>query len=117
MRDDTAYRLAAIHPQSANIHWEIKMLIPELDGLKLLLKGFSDCSWGNDEVPSYYIDGCDDMQILACDDIDGNGERISDIISYYILADCRECPYQYATIDEAIAAYLKLSASIKESQS
>ena len=116
MREDTIFRLAAINPQSAKIHWDIKVLMPELDGLKLLLKGFSDCSYGNDEVPSYCIDGCDDVQILACDDIDGNGERISEIISYYILSHCRECPYQYATIDEAITAYIKLAASREEAQ-
>ena len=28
--------------------------MPERDALKLLHNGFTDCSWGNDECPSYY---------------------------------------------------------------
>lgn len=116
MREDTIFRLAAIHPQSANLHWDIKMLIPEVDGLKLLLKGFSDCSWGNDEVPSYYIDGVEDLHILACDEIDGNGDRISDRITYCLIKYGRECEYEYLTIDDAINAYIKLAASIEEEQ-
>jgi len=112
MREKTAYRLAALHPQSAKIHWDIKELIPEIDALKLLLKGFSDCSWGNDEVPSYYIDGVEDLHLMACDEIDDNGQRISDRITYRIILNSRECESEYLAINDAIYAYIKLAATI-----
>jgi len=112
MREKTAFRLAALHPHSANLHWEIKELIPELDAQKLLMKGFSDCSWGNDEVPSYYIDGVEDLHLMACDEIDDSGQRISDRISYYLIKYGRECEYEYLSIDDAINAYIKLAATI-----
>jgi len=112
MREKTAYRLAAMHPHSANLQWDIKELIPELDAQKLLMKGFSDCSWGNDEVPSYYIDGVEDLHLMACDEIDDSGQRISDRISYYLIKYGRECEYEYLSIDDAINAYIKLAATI-----
>ena len=112
MRERTAYRLAALHPQSANLHWDIKELIPEIDAQKLLMKGFSDCSWGNDEVPSYYIDGVEDLHLMACDEIDGNGDRISDRIKYCLIKYGTECDYEYMSINDAINAYIKLAATI-----
>ena len=112
MREKTAYRLAALHPQSANLHWDIKELIPEIDAQKLLMKGFSDCSWGNDEVPSYYIDGVEDLHLMACDEIDDNGQRISDRITYRIILNSRECESEYLAINDAIYAYIKLAAII-----
>ena len=112
MREKTAYRLAALHPQSAKIHWDIKELIPEIDALKLLLKGFSDCSYGNDEVPSYNIDGVEDLHLLACDEIDDNGDRISDQITYLLLFNSRPCADEYLSIDDAITAYIELAATI-----
>ena len=113
MREKTAYRLAALHPQSAKIHWDIKELIPEIDAQKLLMKGFSDCSWGNDEVPSYYIDGVEDVQLMACDEIDDNGQRISDEITYLLLFNSRPCADEYLSIDDAITAYIELAATIE----
>ena len=112
MREKTAFRLAALHPQSANLHWEIKELIPEIDAQKLLIKGFSDCSWGNDEVPSYYIDGVEDLHLMACDEIDDSGQRISDQITYYLIKYGRQCEREYLSIDDAIAAYIKIAATI-----
>ena len=112
MREKTAYRLAALHPQSAHLHWDIKELIPEIDAQKLLMKGFSDCSWGNDEVPSYYIDGVEDLHLMACDEIDDNGQRISDRITYHIILNSRECESEYLAINDAINAYIKLAATI-----
>ena len=111
MREKTAYRLAAMHPHSANLYWDIKELIPEIDAQKLLMKGFSDCSWGNDEVPSYYIDGVEDLHLLACDEIDSNGDRIGDRISYCLTKYGRQCEREYLSIDDAITAYIKIAAS------
>ena len=112
MREETAYRLAAIHPQSVHLHWEIKELIPEIDAQKLLIKGFSDCSYGNDEIPSYYIDGVEDLHLMACDEIDDSGQRISDQITYYLIKYGRQCEREYLAIDDAINAYVKLAATI-----
>ena len=100
-------------PQSAKIHWDIKQLIPEIDALKLLMKGFSDCSYGNDEVPSYYIDGVEDLHLMACDEIDDSGQRISDEITYLLLFNSRPCADEYLSIDDAIAAYIELAATIE----
>ena len=112
MREKTAYRLAALHPQSANLHWDIKELIPEIDAQKLLMKGFSDCSWANDEVPSYYIDGVEDLHLMAYDEIDDSGQRINDRITYHLIKYGRECNYEYLTINDAINAYIELAATI-----
>ena len=111
MREKTAYRLAAMHPHSANLQWDIKELIPELDAQKLLMKGFFDCSWGNDEVPSYYIEGVEDLHVLACDEIDDSGQRISDQITYCLSKYGRQCEREYLSIDDAIAEYIKIAAS------
>ena len=73
---------------------------------------FSDCSWSNDEVPSYYIDGVEDLHLMACDEIDDNGDRISDEITYLLLFNSRPCADEYLSIDDAIAAYIELAATI-----
>jgi len=50
----TLKRLARQHTECLVVGSEIKELMPEADALKLLENGFTDCSWGNDECPSYY---------------------------------------------------------------
>ena len=112
MKDTTAQTLATLHPQSAGIHWDIKALITETDAQQLISAGFSDCSYGNDEVPSYYIDGVEDLHLMACDEIDDNGQRISDQITYLLLFNSRPCADEYLSIDDAINAYIELAATI-----
>ena len=50
----TLKRLARKHEECLYVHSDIKEIMPERDALKLLHNGFTDCSWGNDECPSYY---------------------------------------------------------------
>jgi hypothetical protein len=49
---------------------------------------------------------------MACDEIDGNGQRISDEITYLLLFNSRPCADEYLSIDDAITAYIELAATI-----
>ena len=70
----TIDQMAIHHPECAYIHREIKELIPENDLLALMGAGFTDCSYGNDECPSYYIRTdhhlADVLTIMVLDDVD-----------------------------------------------
>ena len=52
----TLEALATVHPDCLGIHSDIKALIPERCARVLLDAGFTDCSYGNDECPSYYLE-------------------------------------------------------------
>jgi len=105
MKKETMIELAKDHPECAPIHSEIKELIAEIDALALLQAGFTDCSYGNDECPSYYRPDFEDAQIMAIDDVDEDMNRISGKIVFIILANARECEKEYSTAIDAINAY------------
>jgi O-phosphoseryl-tRNA(Cys) synthetase len=66
--------------------------------------GFKDCSWGNDECPSYYIPDTDDTHLYAyCDDCE-NG----DAITYSISHNSRPCMDTYTNINDAIREYKRI---------
>ena len=52
----TLEALATVHPDCLGIHSDIKALMPERCAKVLLDEGFTDCSYGNDECPSYYLE-------------------------------------------------------------
>jgi len=90
--------------QCAHIHVEIKLLIPEADAQQLIKAGFVDCSYGNDECPSYYNPQSEaDVQIYAVDDLNDDYERVSDNISYMISHNARPCATIYESVADAIA--------------
>ena len=92
--------------QCAHIHAEIKLLIPETDAQQLIKAGFVDCSYGNDECPSYYKpETKEDVQIYAIDDLNDDYERVSDKIRYMLNHNARPCCTEYETIEAAIQAY------------
>jgi hypothetical protein len=107
MKKETMIQLAGDHLDCLPIHQDIKELIPEEDAQALLNAGFVDCSWGNDECPSYYNPDFDDAHIMAVDDVDEHHDRISGKIFFIILAYARECEKEYSTAIEAINAYNK----------
>lgn len=107
MKKETMIKLAKRHDKCLPIHQDIKELIPEEDAQALLDAGFTDCSWGNDECPSYYKPDFDDAQIMAIDEVDEDMNRISGKISFIILANARECEKEYSTAIDAINAYNK----------
>ena len=81
---NTLRKLDQLH-NTLDCHIDIKILIPEDDANLLLDAGFQDCSWGCDEIPSYYIPteynehGC---VLHAIDDLDEDHNRVSDNITY-----------------------------------
>jgi hypothetical protein len=85
---DTLKKLARLHPECYPVHMDIKKLIPQKDADILIIHGFKDCSWGNDECPSFFADHGtykgDVMTLMAIDDVNSDGERISDKITYTI---------------------------------
>ena len=105
MKKETMIKLAGEHLNCLTIHQDIKELIAEEDAQALLNAGFTDCSYGNDECPSYYMPDFDDAQIMAVDDVDEDFNRISGKISFIIIANARECEKEYSTAIDAINAY------------
>jgi len=107
----TLQALTVEHPACLQIHADIKALIPESDALKLLQYGFTDCSYGNDEVPSFYqpTDTNGDTQILVLDDIDEDYNRISGKISYIINHNARPCDTVYTSILDVINKYEEIT--------
>ena len=104
----TLKRLARQHTECLGVHSEIKELIPETDALKLLENGFTDCSWGNDEAPSYYISEhwcADNVRLMPVDEVNDNYDRISETIRYMITSDSQGFFDVIESIDEAIALY------------
>jgi hypothetical protein len=87
----TIEQMAIHHPQCANIHRDIKELIPENDLLALMGAGFTDCSYGNDECPSYYVRTDHQLTtiltIMVLDDVDLElGARVSGKVRYMVLS-------------------------------
>ncbi len=110
MKNQTIMQLGLTH-QCAHIHADIKRLIPESDAQQLINAGFIDCSYGNDECPSYYNpQSKEDVQIYAVDDINDDYERVSDKITYMLNHNARPC----ATIYESIADAIAVCGSIKQ---
>lgn len=98
-----------IEHQCAHIHADIKLLIPETDAQKLIEAGFIDCSYGNDECPSYYNPQFEaDANLYAVDHTNDDFERISDKITYVIYHNARPFYSQYETIDAAIETFKTL---------
>nr|BAR35128.1 hypothetical protein [uncultured Mediterranean phage uvMED] len=100
----TLKAMAKRFPDCLPIHQDIKTLIPERDALKLLHAGFTDCSWRDDDCPSYFFDViyADDVATLLVVPDEDSG------VHYTI--SCSDWVWDiYRNIDEAIKAYkLKL---------
>ena len=106
-REEAIARLSVEHPECASIHPIIKALIPTCDLEELAEKGYQDCSWGNDECPSFYKPkdesfGSESNNLIYIhDDVNDEGKRISDEIKYAVFVDS-EYVDRYSTIEEAI---------------
>jgi len=100
-REDAIATLSIEHPRCASIHPVIKALIPTHTLEVLADNGFQDCSWGNDECPSFYKPSFESMAIYAHDDVNDEGVRVSDEIKYAVFVDS-EYVDRYLTIEEAI---------------
>ena len=114
----TIDQMAIHHPQCANIHRDIKELIPENDLLALMGAGFTDCSYGNDECPSYYIRTdyhlADVLTIMVCDDVDFElGARVSGKVRYMVLSQNEGVIEIYQSVENAIGTYKKLHKLIE----
>ena len=105
-------KLASKHPDCLRVHSEIKNLAP-LAALKaLMVAGYSDTSYGNDETPSYYKEMADqngevfDRYIFLYDDVVKMfGKRVSDVIKFNVTAGYGEPDGHvgiFDTIEEAI---------------
>lgn len=106
------------HPQCADIHRDIKELIPENDLLALMGEGFTDCSYGNDECPSYYV--CTDhhladvLTIMVLDDVDLElGTRVSGKVRYMVLSQNEGVIEIYQSVQNAIGTYKQLHMLIE----
>ena len=100
-REDAIAILSTEHPHSAFLHPIIKSLIPTYALEVLAANGYQDCSWGNDECPSFYKPSFESMAIYVHDDVDDEGVRVSDEIKYAVFVDS-EYVDRYLTIEEAI---------------
>lgn len=114
----TIDQMAIHHPQCANIHREIKELIPENDLLALMGAGFTDCSYGNDECPSYYVPTDHHLTtiltIMVLDDVDLElGARISGNVRYMVLSQNEGVIEIYQSVQNAIGTYKKLHRLIE----
>lgn len=114
----TIDQMAIHHPQCANIHRDIKELIPENDLLALMGAGFTDCSYGNDECPSYYVRTdhhlADVLTIMVLDDVDLElGARVSGKVRYMVLSQNEGVIEIYQSVENAIGTYKKLHMLIE----
>lgn len=114
----TIDQMAIHHPESAYIHREIKELIPENDLLALMGAGFTDCSYGNDECPSYYVRTdhhlADVLTIMVLDDVDLElGARVSGKVRYMVLSQNEGVIEIYQSVENAIGTYKKLHMLIE----
>tara|TARA_Y100000004_G_C8688439_1_gene316403 strand:+ start:166 stop:501 length:336 start_codon:yes stop_codon:yes gene_type:complete len=97
----TLKALSQRFPECLQVHMDIKKLMPERDALKLLHSGFTDCSWGNDECPSYFFDviyANDVATLMVC--VDEN-QKVCYTLSYPEM----EHFISYHNVEEAIKAY------------
>lgn len=113
----TIDQMAIHHPECAYIHREIKELIPENDLLALMGAGFTDCSYGNDECPSYYIRTdhhlADVLTIMVLDDVDLElGARVSGKVRYMVLSQNEGVLEIYESVENAIGTYKQLHRKI-----
>ena len=93
--------LSTEHPRSEGMHSDIKAKTPTCVLEALAANGFKDCSWGNDETPSYYIPSLDSSMIYTHDDVGDDGQILSDKISFAVFIDS-EFVETYQDIDTAI---------------
>ena len=100
-REKAIAKLSVEHPNCASIHPIIKSLIPTIALEALAENGFQDCSWGNDECPSFYKPSFESMAIYIHDDVNDEGQRISMEIKYAVFVDS-EYVDRYSTIEEAL---------------
>jgi len=95
-------------------HVDIKLLIPQRDAEVLLACGFQDCSFGCDEVPSYYIpdayhdSGC---VLHVIDDLDDDHNRVSAKVTYGV---SDEHWFAFDNVRDAIDKYLERVARYAE---
>ena len=101
-REDALAILSTEHPRSASLHPIIKNLIPTHALEVLAANGYQDCSYGNDETPSFYVPSNDTTAIYTHDDVNDEGVRVSDKISYAVFIDVEHIE-TFDTIEEAIA--------------
>jgi len=106
----TLEALAQVHPTCLGVHFEVKELMSEKDARILLLNGFTDCSWGNDEFPSYYMGKkySGDYCLMIIDDIDQEYNRVSNKIRYSISGYNVDNYIEFKSIDEAIKEYKRI---------
>ena len=114
----TIEQMAIHHPSCANIHREIKELIPENDLLALMGSGFTDCSYGNDECPSYYVPTDHQLTtiltIMVLDDVDLElGARVSGKVRYMVLSQDEGVIEIYDSVENAIGTYKQLHMLIE----
>ena len=103
MKRETIYKLAQHNQQCWSVHLDIKELIPEEDAQALLEAGFTDCSWANDECPSYcYPKGGSEAILMAVDDVDDEYNRISGKITYFVSG---ETDSEFSNVVDAIHDY------------
>jgi hypothetical protein len=107
-REKAIALLSAEHPKCASVHPVIKSLIPTTDLELLAERGFMDCSWGNDECPSFYIPnkgecfGSESNNLIYVhDDVNCDGERVSNDIKYAVFVDSEFCA-TYPDVSSAI---------------
>ena len=113
----TIEQMAIHHQQCANIHRDIKELIPENDLLALMGAGFTDCSYGNDECPSYYVRTDHQLTtiltIMVLDDVDLElGARVSGKVRYMVLSQDDGVIEIYDSVENAIGTYKQLHSQI-----
>ena len=100
-REKAIALLSAEHPKCASVHPVIKSMIPTHDLEALAEHGFADCSWGNDETPSYYRPSFESSAIYVHDDVDTNGVRVSNDLKYAVFLDS-EFSATYFDVSSAI---------------
>ena len=93
--------LASKHPFCMGIHWDHKKHMTISDLSALHDAGFKDCSYGNDECPSYYIPDTDETHLYAYYD--------EAIIEYSISHNSRPCMGTYTNINDAIREYKRIT--------
>lgn len=109
----TLERLAQSYPECLPVHLDIKQLMPEADALLFERHGFKDCSWGNDECPSYFKEHgthkMDTLTLMVVDNVDDNYNRIDDTLIYVICNPFIEHG-SFASLADAIKYYEVLLA-------
>ena len=103
--------MAKDYPECLPVHLDIKRLMPEEDARSLLDAGFKDCSWGNDECPSYFKEHgthkMDTLTLMVVDNVDEDYNRIDDTLTYVICNPFIEHD-NFTSLSDAIKYYEKL---------